>query len=136
MARQSGSGLATPYRVDVLIAGSSLRHTFMPVGSGKPTSEPLTQPDDITTLNGNLFVTFQNAVGPQGTPSPSGNLDSTIIEISPTGHAVAQWDVRGHCDGLTADPAIAVPSSTTPITSIRCRTSAALTPSPSTMGRS
>jgi hypothetical protein len=52
-------------------------------------------------------VTFQNAVGPQGTPSPSGNLDSTIVEISPSGHAVAQWDVRGHCDGLTADPAIA-----------------------------
>jgi hypothetical protein len=99
--------VAAPYRVVVLIVGSSLRHTFTPAGSGKPTSEPLTQPDDITMLNGNLFVTFQNDVGPQGTPSPSGNVDSTIVEISPSGRAVAQWDIRGHCDGLTADPSIA-----------------------------
>jgi hypothetical protein len=99
--------VASPYRADVLIVGSSLRHTFTPAGSGKPTSEPLTQPDDITMLDGNLFVTFQNDVGPQGTPSPSGNVDSTIVEISPSGGAVAQWDIRGHCDGLTADPSIA-----------------------------
>ncbi len=103
----SGSDPASPYRVHVLIDGASLHHTFVPSGSGKPTSEPLAQPDDIAWLDGNLFVTFQNEVGPQGTPSPSGNLDSTIVEISPSGHAVAQWELRGHCDGLTADPAIA-----------------------------
>jgi hypothetical protein len=98
---------ASPLRAEVLIAGSSLHHTFTPEGSGRSRSEPLTQPDDITMLNGDLFVTFQNDVGPQGTPSPSGNVDSTIVELSPSGHAVAQWDIRGHCDGLTADPAIA-----------------------------
>ncbi len=106
-ASQSRPDVASPYRVHVLIAGASLHHTFVPVGSGKPASEPLSQPDDIAWLDGNVFVTFQNAVGPQGTPSPSGNLDSTIVEISPSGHAVAQWELRGHCDGLTADPAIA-----------------------------
>jgi hypothetical protein len=106
-ASQGGPGAASPYHVHVLVAGASLHHSFIPVGSGKHLSEPLTQPDDIAWLNGNVFVTFQNDVGPQGTPSPSGNLDSTIVEISPSGHAVAQWEVRGHCDGLTADPAIA-----------------------------
>jgi hypothetical protein len=99
--------VASPLRAEVLIAGRSLHHTFTPDGAGHSRSEPLTQPDDITMLNGNLFVTFQNDVGPQGTPSPSGNVDSTIVEISPSGNAVAQWDIRGHCDGLTADPAIA-----------------------------
>jgi hypothetical protein len=95
------------YRAIVVIAGSSLRHTFTPAGARKSISEALTQPDDITMLHGNLFVTFQNDVGPQGTPSPRGNVDSTIVEINPNGHAVAQWDIRGHCDGLTADPALA-----------------------------
>src|SRR5580704_18300075 len=79
---------ASQLRAEVLLAGSSLHHTFAPAGSRAAKSEALTQPDDITMLNGNLFVTFQNDVGPQGTPSPSGNVDSTIVEISPTGHAV------------------------------------------------
>jgi hypothetical protein len=103
---RTGSEDASPYHVHVVIAGSSLSHTFTPVGSERSKSEPITQPDDIAWLDGNVFVTFQNGVGPQGTPSPSGNLDSTIVEISPNGRAVAQWDLRGHCDGLTADPAI------------------------------
>jgi hypothetical protein len=101
-----GPDTASPYRVHVLIAGSALRHTFIPVGSRKPMSEALSQPDDIAWLDGDLFVIFQNAVGPQGTPSAIGNLDSTIVEISPSGREVAQWDVRGHADGLTADPSI------------------------------
>ncbi len=107
VSAQAAAHGAPPFRAEVLIAGSTLHHTFMPNGVGNARSEPLTQPDDITMLNGDLFVTFQNDVGPQGTPSPSGNVDSTIVEISPSGHAVAQWDIRGHCDGLTADPAIA-----------------------------
>ena len=107
VSAQAAAHVAPPFRAEVLIAGSTLHHTFTPNGVGNTRSEPLTQPDDITMLNGDLFVTFQNDVGPQGTPSPSGNVDSTIVEISRSGHAVAQWDIRGHCDGLTADPAIA-----------------------------
>lgn len=47
---------------------------------------------------------FQNGVGPQGEVSPSGNLDSTIVELKMNGDPVAQWDVLGKTDGLTADP--------------------------------
>jgi hypothetical protein len=79
--------------------GSQLQHTT-PGGS-----EPLTKPDDITFLDGHVFVAFQNGVGPQGEPSPTGNLDSTVVELDPAGHPVNQWDVVGKCDGLTADPA-------------------------------
>ena len=30
--------------------------------------------------------------------------DSTIVEFAPNGTVIHQWDVRGKCDGLTADP--------------------------------
>jgi hypothetical protein len=68
-------------------------------------SEPLTLPDDLTRLGGHLFTAFQNGVGPQGQPSADGNRDSTIVEFTRSGRPVRQWDIRGKCDGLTADPA-------------------------------
>ena len=43
-------------------------------------------------------------MGPQGQASTDGNLDSTIVAFTRSGRAVHQWDVRGKCDGLTADP--------------------------------
>ena len=73
-------------------------------GTGAWRSEPLTSPDDITELGHHLFVTFQNGVGPQGTPSTDGNTDSTLVEFTLAGRWVSQWDVTGKCDGLTADP--------------------------------
>jgi hypothetical protein len=79
--------------------GLQLQHTT-PGGS-----EPLTKPDDITFLDGHIFVAFQNGVGPQGGANSTGNLDSTVVELDPTGHPVNQWDIVGKCDGLTADPA-------------------------------
>jgi hypothetical protein len=54
-------------------------------------------------LGHHLYTGFQDGVGPQGQPSPDGNTDSTIVEYTPTGHVVRQWDVHGKCDGLTAD---------------------------------
>ena len=30
--------------------------------------------------------------------------DSTIVEFAPNGTVIHQWDIRGKCDGLTADP--------------------------------
>ena len=66
--------------------------------------EAISQPDDITSLGGHIFVGFQNGVGPQGQASPTGNSDSTVVEFDLSGHAVAQWDITGKCDGLTADP--------------------------------
>jgi hypothetical protein len=87
----------------VILSGASLRHTF--VAGGKHHKAPLTLPDDITTLGPDLFTAFQNGVGPQGEPSTTGNRDSTVVEFTPSGHVVRQWDIVGKCDGLTADPA-------------------------------
>jgi hypothetical protein len=68
-------------------------------------TEHLTQPDDIVALGGHIYVGFQNGVGSQGEESGSGNLDSTLVEITPAGHLVKQWDVTGKIDGMGADPA-------------------------------
>jgi hypothetical protein len=86
-----------------ILSGTRLSHSY--VAGGVTKSEHLTFPDDITMLGGDLFTGFQNGVGPQGQPAPDGNTDSTIVEFTPSGRVVQQWDVRGKCDGLTADPA-------------------------------
>ncbi len=83
----------------VAFDGAQLEHAI-PGGS-----EHLTKPDDITFLDGHIFVAFQDGVGPQGEASSTGNLDSTVVELDLGGHAVNQWDIVGKCDGLTADPA-------------------------------
>jgi hypothetical protein len=91
--------------VTQVLSGTRLRHRFIPAGGTAKRSEPLALPDDITRLGGNLFTAFQNGVGPRGHPSADGNRDSTVVEFTPSGRAVQQWDIRGKCDGLTADPA-------------------------------
>ena len=94
-----------PLTARTILSGSSLTHSFTPARASAPTSEPLTKPDDITRLGRDIFVGFQNGVGPQGEPStPSGNVDSTVVEVTPSGLLVAQWDIVGKVDGLTADP--------------------------------
>ena len=66
-----------------------------PVGASKP--------DDITMLDGLVYVTYQNHAGKDGTPPGS---KSTIAVFSPfTGHLVTTYSLLGRCDGLTADPA-------------------------------
>ncbi|MBV9853080.1 MAG: hypothetical protein JOY82_00955 [Streptosporangiaceae bacterium] len=57
------------------------------------------------TLGGNLYVGFQNGVGSMGEASASGNLDSTLVEFTPAGSVVKQWDVTGKIDGMGADSA-------------------------------
>jgi hypothetical protein len=93
------------YNVRVILSGKSLHHWYTRAGSRVWHREPLAQPDDITRIGGDLFTTFQNGIGPQGQASSDGNRDSTIVEYTLYGAVVNQWDVRGHCDGLTADPA-------------------------------
>jgi hypothetical protein len=66
--------------------------------------EAISQPDDITFLAGDIYVAFQNGVGPQGQASPTGNRDSTVVEFSASGHALRTWELVGKCDGLTANP--------------------------------
>jgi len=83
----------------------TLKHSYQPGGKGATTTEHLTQPDDIVALGGNLYVGFQNGVGSQGEASTSGNVDSTLVEFTPAGSVVKQWDMRGKIDGMGADTA-------------------------------
>ncbi len=92
------SAAAPTFTARVFASGAELVHAT-PEGT-----EAISQPDDITSLGSHIFVGFQNGVGPQGQASATGNLDSTIVEFNLRGRAVAQWDVIGKCDGLTADP--------------------------------
>ena len=85
--------------------GTLLKHSFQPGGKGAARTEHLIQPDDIVSVGSHLYVGFQNGVGPQGEPSGSANLDSTLVEFTPAGHVVKQWDMRGKIDGMGANPA-------------------------------
>jgi hypothetical protein len=67
-------------------------------------SSTTSKPDDIVRLDGHLFVAWQNGVGPQGEPGPSGTT-STVIEYDDAGHVLNQWAPTGRVDGLGADRA-------------------------------
>jgi hypothetical protein len=95
---------AHPLRVTRIAYGSKLHHSFQANGKGAARTESLSSPDDITQLGRNIFVVFQNGVGTKGEAAPDGNRYSTVVEFTPSGREVAQWDVAGHDDGLTADP--------------------------------
>jgi hypothetical protein len=69
-------------------------------------SRPVIGPDDMTYLDGHIFVGFQNGVGSKGELSPVGNNASTVVEFDLQGHKIAQWDVVGKNDGLGADPSM------------------------------
>jgi hypothetical protein len=101
----SASASNSTLTVKQIVLATTLKHSYQPGGTGAARTEDLTQPDDIVTLGGNLYVGFQNGVGSQGEPSGSGNLDSTIAEFTPAGSVVKQWDVTGKIDGMGADPA-------------------------------
>ncbi len=92
------------FTVRRIASGESLTHWFTAAGSSTWQHEHLSSPDDIAVLQDRLYVTFQNGVGPQGQASADGNRDSTIVEFTLSGREVRQWDLRGKCDGLTADP--------------------------------
>ncbi len=104
-ASPSGGASNTTPTVKQIVFGSLLKHSFQPNGTGTARTERLTQPDDIVALGGNLYTGFQNGVGPQGEVAPSGNLDSTLVEFTPAGSVVKQWDVTGKIDGMGADSA-------------------------------
>jgi len=89
------------YSVKTILNGAGLTHHNSHTGK----KEALSKPDDLTSFGGDLFTAFQNGVGPQGEPSTTNNADSTVVEFTPGGSVVAQWDLRGKVDGLTANPA-------------------------------
>lgn len=86
------------YTSQVFASGATIQH---PTSTGKAS---VYQPDDLTQLGSDIFVAFQNNVGPDGTPA-SGVSDSTIVEFSSSGKKVKQWDLVGHADGIAALPA-------------------------------
>lgn len=92
------------YQSTAILSGDSLKLSFS--ANGSTHSETLTQPDDLTRLGAMIFVAFQNHVGPLGQVSPSGNADSTVVEFTPGGKVIAQWNLSGHTDGLAADPVL------------------------------
>jgi len=94
------------FTVKQIVNGMNLHHHYTVSGTRK--TEPLSDPDDLTNFGPFLFVAFQNGVGSQGEPSTDGNTNSTIVAFTPTGHVLRQWDIKGKCDGLTADPALHV----------------------------
>ena len=71
--------------VKQIVLATALKHSIEPNTKGAARTERLTQPDDIVTLGGQLYVGFQNGVGSQGEASGSGNLDSTLVEFTPAG---------------------------------------------------
>src|SRR5215469_13928598 len=91
-----------------VVFGMKLHHKYIPSGGTMPKTEPLTGPDDLTSIGTNVFTAFQNGVGAQGEPSADGNTDSTVVEFGLGGNEIHQWDIKGKCDGLTADPALGV----------------------------
>ena len=101
----TGSTSASGLTANQIVQGTTLKHSFHPNGKGTAKTESLTQPDDIVTIGGNLYVGFQNGVGSQGEASTSGNLDSTLVEFTAKGSLLEQWEVRGKIDGMGADSA-------------------------------
>jgi hypothetical protein len=88
-----------------ILNGAKLHHSYTTAGSKTRKTEALSSPDDLTVLGHDIFTAFQNGVGPQGQPSTDGNTLSTVVEFTATGHVVRQWDIKGKCDGITADTA-------------------------------
>ena len=63
----------------------------------------LSAADDITSLEGSIYVSWQNGVGAKGEPAANGNTQSTIAQYSRRGKLLNSWQLTGRCDGLTAD---------------------------------
>ena len=66
-------------------------------------SSTMTQPDDITTMGGNVYAAWQNGVGSMGQPAPGGGTTSDVVEYSNAGASLARWALTGKVDGFGAD---------------------------------
>ncbi|HZU49985.1 MAG TPA: hypothetical protein VFA16_22435 [Mycobacterium sp.] len=102
---KSPSAVSTPASVSssgfttrVFATGATIQHN---TSKGK---QSIFQPDDLTKLGSNIYVAFQNGLGPMG-ETASGNSNSTVVEFSSSGSPLAQWDIAGHADGIATDQA-------------------------------
>src|ERR1039458_2478954 len=96
-----------------LLAGTAAAAALLPVSLANATSAGPTvphdyaislfasapsgdsSPDDICRLGDEVFVGYQNGVGPNGEPNASGGSASTIVEDNPDGSVANQWSVTG-----------------------------------------
>jgi len=85
-------------------AGITLPAGFTATVFASSPTKSVTGPDDLTSLDGQLFVAFQNGVGSMGEPAPGGRTKSTVVEYDRDGRPVAHWDLTGKVDGMGADP--------------------------------
>jgi len=89
----------------VAAAATAQAHAKLSVRVFAIGSATMTQPDDITWLDGAVYVVWQNGIGPSGQPSPTGATVSDVVGYNASGHRVATWKVAGHADGMTANAA-------------------------------
>ena len=69
------------------------------------TTPPTTGADDITSLGRDVFIGWQNGVGPKGEPnSTTGQTNSRLVEYSSSGKQIASWELAGRIDGVGGDP--------------------------------
>jgi hypothetical protein len=69
------------------------------------TTPPTTGADDITSLGHDVFIGWQNGVGPKGEPnSKTGQTTSRLVEYSSAGKPIASWELTGKIDGVGGDP--------------------------------
>jgi hypothetical protein len=98
-------GLPTALAGAPAAAATTATHARLSVRVFANGSSTMTQPDDITWLDGTVYTVWQNGVGPSGQPSSTGATASAVVGFSASGNRVATWRVKGHADGLTADSA-------------------------------
>ena len=104
-----GGNLATTVAVGWGHGSATLPSTLLvsgpPSGASGPDDLTYLPPRDDHSGNGTLWTQYQNGVGPDGSPSPSGATRSTIAGYDVgSGALLTTITVPGHVDGLTADP--------------------------------
>lgn len=72
------------------------------VFAGAP-SHATSGPDDITALNGNVVVAWQNGIGAAGQAGPHKVLNSTVVRYSHGGSTLNRWSLPGKVDGISGD---------------------------------
>ncbi|MEA2210494.1 MAG: hypothetical protein QOF83_442 [Solirubrobacteraceae bacterium] len=76
------------------------------VFAGAP-SHGISAPDDITYLNGHVYVAWQNGVGTKGEPAAKTHTaTSQLVEYAKSGRVVNSWSLAGKIDGIAGAPGL------------------------------
>jgi hypothetical protein len=97
---------AQRYLVQPILFGSKLRHTFIPTGSTKPRTEPLTSPTASPTWEAACSAPSRTGSARRARSARLTIRTAPSSSTPTTGRVFRQRNVKGHCDGLTADPAL------------------------------